>query len=36
MYLLDGKIRFYKSMEVLKSETGETRLGKALTKILAA
>ncbi|WP_207422982.1 ABC transporter ATP-binding protein [Desertivirga brevis] len=36
MYLLDGKIRFYKSMEVLKSETGENRLGKALTKILAA
>ncbi|WP_207532511.1 ABC transporter ATP-binding protein [Desertivirga arenae] len=36
MYLLDGNIRFYKPIDVLKSETGETRLGKALTKILAA
>lgn len=35
MYLLDGNIRFYKTLADLKAETGEQRLGKALTKILS-
>lgn len=35
MYLLDGQIKFYKALTDLKAETGEQRLGKALTKILS-
>jgi Cu-processing system ATP-binding protein len=35
MYLLDGNIKFYKVLYDLKSETGEQKLGKALTKILS-
>jgi len=35
MYLLDGNIRFYKTLADLKTETGEQKLGKALTKILS-
>lgn len=35
MYLLDGNIKFYKTLADLKAETGEQRLGKALTKILS-
>lgn len=35
MYLLDGHIVFYKTLADLKAETGEQRLGKALTKILS-
>lgn len=35
MYLFEGKIKFYKTLTDLKAETGEQRLGKALTKILS-
>ena len=35
MYLLDGNIKFYKTLADLKAETGEQKLGKALTKILS-
>lgn len=34
MYLFEGKVKFYKAIASLKAETGEERLGKALTKIL--
>ncbi|HYK77620.1 MAG TPA: ABC transporter ATP-binding protein [Daejeonella sp.] len=34
LYLFEGNIKFFKPIEELKSETGEFRLGKALTKIL--
>ncbi|WP_423147149.1 ABC transporter ATP-binding protein [Rubrolithibacter danxiaensis] len=34
LYLTDGIIKFYKALESLKAETGEQRLGKALTKII--
>lgn len=35
LYLVDGKIVFFKTLEALKSETGEERLGKALARIMA-
>lgn len=35
MYLFEGSVKFYKPLQELKAETGEERLGKALTKILA-
>jgi Cu-processing system ATP-binding protein len=35
MYLFEGQIKFYKSLPDLKTETGEQKLSKALTKILA-
>ncbi|HEY1023796.1 MAG TPA: ABC transporter ATP-binding protein [Sphingobacteriaceae bacterium] len=34
MYLFEGKVKFYKPLRELKNETGEEKLGKALTKIL--
>ena len=34
LYLFEGRIKFYKPLEQIKAETGENRLGKALTKIL--
>jgi len=34
MYLFEGQVKFYKSLANIKQETGEERLGKALTKIL--
>lgn len=34
MYLLDGKLYFYKPVEQLKSETNENRLEKALARIM--
>jgi Cu-processing system ATP-binding protein len=35
MYLFEGNIKFYKTLEQLKDETGEQKLNKALTKILS-
>lgn len=34
LYLMEGQINFYKSLNALKNETGEHKLSKALTKIL--
>jgi len=34
MYLQDGKLQFFKSIEMLKKETGEAKLGKAIAKIM--
>lgn len=34
MYLHEGKVKFYKSLEGLKQETDEEKLGRALTKYL--
>ena len=34
LYLFEGRVKFYKPLEQIKDETGESRLGKALTKIL--
>lgn len=34
LYLFEGRVKFYKPLEQIKAETGEERLGKALTKIL--
>lgn len=34
MYLLEGKINFYKSIDELKTETGEEKLGKAIAKVM--
>ena len=34
LYLFEGNIKFFKPIEELKMETGELRLGRALTKIL--
>ena len=34
LYLFEGQVKFYKPINVLKAETGEEKLGKALTKIL--
>jgi Cu-processing system ATP-binding protein len=34
LYLIEGQVRFYKSLLTLKNETGEHKLGRALTKIL--
>jgi Cu-processing system ATP-binding protein len=36
MYLFDRKLRFFKSIEALKSETGEQKLGKAIAQIMKA
>lgn len=35
IYLVEGRLIFFKTMEALKSETGEERLGKAIAKIMA-
>jgi Cu-processing system ATP-binding protein len=34
MYLFEGRVKFYRSLRELKSETGEEKLGKVLTKVL--
>lgn len=34
LYLFEGRVKFYKALDQIKVETGEERLGKALTKIL--
>ena len=34
MYLFEGKVKFFKPMFLLKAETGEEKLGRALSKIL--
>lgn len=34
MYLQEGKMQFFKDMETLKDVTGETRLGKAIARIM--
>ncbi len=34
MYLYEGKIHFFKSIEEIKAETGEVRLGKAVSKLI--
>lgn len=34
LYMLEGKLMFLKSLEELKSETGEDRLGKAMAKLM--
>jgi len=34
LYLQEGKLQFFKSMEMLKRETGELKLGKAIASIM--
>jgi Cu-processing system ATP-binding protein len=34
LYIIEGKLQFYKPIEQLKSETGEDRLGRALARIM--
>lgn len=34
MYLAEGRLVFFKTLEALKAETGEERLGKAIAKIM--
>jgi Cu-processing system ATP-binding protein len=34
MYLLEGNVNFYKTIDELKSETGEDKLGKAIAKMM--
>ncbi len=34
MYLYEGKVNFFKSIQHLKQETGEEKLGKAIAKIM--
>ncbi|MBK6931623.1 MAG: ABC transporter ATP-binding protein [Saprospirales bacterium] len=34
LYLVEGKVVFLKSMQALRTETGEERLGKAIAKIM--
>ena len=34
MYLQDGRVHFFKKMKTLQEETGETRLGKAIARIM--
>lgn len=34
LYLQDGKMQFFKPLEILQEETGEIRLGKAIAKIM--
>lgn len=34
MYLQEGKLQFFKSIDLLKKETGEVKLGKAIAKIM--
>ncbi|MBK5269709.1 MAG: ABC transporter ATP-binding protein [Bacteroidia bacterium] len=34
MYLQEGEMQFFKNMETLKSETGESKLGKAIASIM--
>lgn len=34
LYLLNGRIEFYKSIDILKQETGKTKLSQAIAKIM--
>ena len=34
MYLQEGKMQFLKDKQTLQDETGETRLGKAIARIM--
>lgn len=34
MYIMDGKVQFYQTIEALKSRTGEDRLNRALAQIM--
>ncbi len=34
IYIIDGKVQFYESIEALKSRTGEDRLNRALARIM--
>lgn len=34
MYLYEGRIHFFKTIEEIKAETGESRLGKAVAKLI--
>jgi len=34
MYIIDGKIQFYESIETLKSRTGEDKLNRALAQVM--
>lgn len=34
MYLMDGKLQFFKDIDTLKTETGETRLGLAIANVM--
>lgn len=34
MYLQDGKLEFFKAIELLREETGELKLGKAIARIM--
>jgi Cu-processing system ATP-binding protein len=34
VYLVDGKIQYQNSLEELKLQTGETRLGKAIANLI--
>ena len=34
MYLQDGKMKFFKDMQTLQDDTGETKLGKAIARIM--
>ena len=34
VYIMDGKVQFYQSIEALKSRTGEDRLNRALAQIM--
>ena len=36
LYIIDGKLQFYKPIEQLKSETGEEKLGRAIARIMQA
>ena len=36
LYLVEGKIVFFKSLDTLKTETGEERLGKAIARLLSS
>lgn len=35
MYLQEGRMQFFKDMQTLQDETGETRLGKAIARIMS-
>ena len=34
MYLQEGRVHFFKKLQTLQEETGETRLGKAIARIM--
>ena len=34
LYLMEGKVQFYQSIEQLKSQTGEEKLNRALARVM--